>query len=90
MHNLSSYGYTHTELNKDNVIFQIKIKLKMIAWIIVSKTINVFSKFINKIKPDLIVIHGDRVEPLACAIVGLNNILVAHIEEKYLEQLMKF
>ena len=49
--------------------------------VIVSKTINVFSKFINKIKPDLIVIHGDRVEPLACAIVGsLNNILVAHIE----------
>ena len=41
--------------------------------IVVSKTINVFSKFINKIKPDLIVIHGDRVEPLACAIVGLKQ-----------------
>jgi UDP-N-acetylglucosamine 2-epimerase (hydrolysing) len=33
------------------------------------------------VQPDLIVVHGDRVETLAGAIVGsLNNILVAHIE----------
>ena len=33
------------------------------------------------LKPDLIIIHGDRIEALAGAIVGsLNNILVAHIE----------
>jgi UDP-N-acetylglucosamine 2-epimerase (hydrolysing) len=32
-------------------------------------------------KPDLIVIHGDRIEALAAVIVGnLNNIKVAHIE----------
>ena len=32
-------------------------------------------------KPDLIVVHGDRPEALAGAIVGsFNNILVAHIE----------
>ncbi len=84
MHNLSSYGYTHTELNKDKIknLFKYKNQAKNDSMdVIVSKTINVFSKFINKIKPDLIVIHGDRVEPLACAIVGsLNNILVAHIE----------
>ncbi|MFP3701126.1 UDP-N-acetylglucosamine 2-epimerase, partial [Burkholderia sp. SIMBA_013] len=31
--------------------------------------------------PDVIVVHGDRVEAMAGAIVGsLNNILVAHIE----------
>ena len=31
--------------------------------------------------PDLIVIHGDRVEALSCALVGsLNHILTAHIE----------
>ncbi|EOH2122877.1 UDP-N-acetylglucosamine 2-epimerase, partial [Campylobacter jejuni] len=46
-----------------------------------SSTIDGFSKFIHEIEPDLIVVHGDRVEPLAAAIVGsLNNILVAHIE----------
>lgn len=46
-----------------------------------AKTIDGFSHFISSINPDLIVVHGDRVEALAGAIVGsLNNILVAHIE----------
>ncbi len=36
---------------------------------------------LKNVQPDLIVIHGDRVEALAGAIVGsLNNILVAHVE----------
>jgi UDP-N-acetylglucosamine 2-epimerase (hydrolysing) len=46
-----------------------------------AKTIEGFSSYCKTINPDLIVIHGDRVETLAGAIVGsLNNILVAHIE----------
>ena len=46
-----------------------------------AKTIQGFSEYIAVQKPDLIVVHGDRVEALAGAIVGsLNNILVAHIE----------
>jgi UDP-N-acetylglucosamine 2-epimerase (hydrolysing) len=46
-----------------------------------AKTIEGFSNYCQQIKPDLIVVHGDRVETLAGAIVGsLNNILVAHIE----------
>ena len=46
-----------------------------------SKTIDGFSHYISEIEPDLIVVHGDRVETMAGAIVGsLNNILVAHIE----------
>ncbi|RCS27064.1 UDP-N-acetylglucosamine 2-epimerase (hydrolyzing) [Polaribacter sp. WD7] len=46
-----------------------------------AKTIQGFSEYIAVKKPDLIVVHGDRVEALAGAIVGsLNNILVAHIE----------
>lgn len=44
-------------------------------------TIDGFAKFIAEYHPDLIVVHGDRIEPLAGAVVGaLNNILVAHIE----------
>ena len=40
-----------------------------------------FSEYVNKINPDLVVIHGDRTEPLACAIVCcLNNIKIAHFE----------
>ena len=46
-----------------------------------AKTIEGLSGFVKTCNPDLIVIHGDRVEALAGAIVGsLNNILVAHIE----------
>jgi UDP-N-acetylglucosamine 2-epimerase (hydrolysing) len=46
-----------------------------------AKTITGFSEYIANQKPNLIIVHGDRVEALAGAIVGsLNNILVAHIE----------
>lgn len=46
-----------------------------------AKTIEGLSAYIKTIHPDMIVVHGDRVETLAGAIVGsLNNILVAHIE----------
>jgi len=46
-----------------------------------AKTIDGFSHYVGQIKPDLIVVHGDRVEAMSGAIVGsLNNILVAHIE----------
>ena len=46
-----------------------------------AKTIQGFSDFVRENQPDLIVIHGDRIEALAGAIVGsLNNILVAHLE----------
>ncbi len=48
---------------------------------ILAKTIEGFSHYVNDIKPDLIVVHGDRLEALAGAIVGsLNNIFTAHIE----------
>ena len=45
---------------------------------------NVISNLTNycrKIEPDMIVIHGDRIDALAGAVVGaLNNIIVVHIE----------
>ena len=48
---------------------------------ILAKTIDGFSEYLIKNKPDLVVVHGDRVEALACAISSsLNNTLVAHIE----------
>jgi UDP-N-acetylglucosamine 2-epimerase (hydrolysing) len=46
-----------------------------------AKTIDGFSHYIAETRPDMIVVHGDRVESLAGAIVGsLNNILVVHVE----------
>ena len=41
----------------------------------------VFSNYLSDLKPDLVVVHGDRLEALAGAIVSsINNTLVAHIE----------
>ena len=46
-----------------------------------ANTIHGFSAFVREIQPDLIVVHGDRAEALAGAIVGsMNNVLVAHVE----------
>ncbi len=46
-----------------------------------ASTIQGLSHFVRERRPELIVVHGDRVEALAGAIVGaLNNILVAHVE----------
>ena len=34
-------------------------------------TIDGFSRFVSEVEPDLIVVHGDRIEPLAAAITGI-------------------
>lgn len=84
MHNLKKFGSTWDALKKDKIKNIFRFKNQKIADsmdIILSKTIVGFSKYVNKINPDLIVIHGDRVETLACATVGsLNNFRTAHIE----------
>ena len=84
MHMLSKYGTTHIEIEKDGFkniykyINQSKISEMDIT---LSNTITGFSHYVAELKPDLIVVHGDRLEALAGAIVGaFNNIKVAHIE----------
>lgn len=84
MHNLKFYGYTYLEIIKD--------KIKNVHFIknqaygdkpekIFEKSIKVSRKIINKVKPELIVVHGDRIEPLALSIVAnLKNIKLAHFE----------
>ena len=48
---------------------------------ILINTIRGFTNFIEKNKPDLVIIHGDRVEPLACAMSSvLANVKIAHVE----------
>lgn len=87
MHNLKKFGSTWMKISLkeyDNIqnVFRFKNQNNHdSAELILSKTINGFSKYVNKIKPDLIITHGDRIEPLACSIVGvLNNFRTAHIE----------
>ena len=49
--------------------------------VVLAKTVTGLSDYVKESSPDLIVVHGDRVEALAGSIVGtLNNIRVAHIE----------
>ncbi len=84
MHNILKYGDTWREIKKDGIkkIYRFNnqvIDKKMDN--ILANTIKGFSKYIINLKPDLIVVHGDRIEPLACAIVGcLNNLKIGHIE----------
>ncbi len=48
---------------------------------VLAKTVIGFSDFVAESAPDLIVVHGDRVEALACALVAATNyIRSAHIE----------
>jgi len=84
MHLLEEYGYTLIEIErcgfKNIYTFQNHTDEATMD-LTLAKTINGFSKYVKDIKPDLIIVHGDRVEALAGAIVGsLNNVLVAHIE----------
>jgi UDP-N-acetylglucosamine 2-epimerase (hydrolysing) len=84
MHMNSLYGSTIDEIRKngfDNIYPFINHDSIDNMDRTLAKTIDGFSHFIAEIKPNLIVVHGDRVEAMAGAITGsLNNILVAHIE----------
>lgn len=86
MHMLKRYGATineiyksgfsniHTFINQDDVL---GAQMDYVT----ANTITGLGLFVREFSPDLIVVHGDRVEALAGAIVGmLNNILVAHVE----------
>jgi len=84
MHVIPKFGNTYLEVLKFFKSKIIKFKNQSLndrMEIILTKTSEKFSKIVKKINPDLIIIHGDRVEALAAAIVGsLNHILTAHIE----------
>jgi UDP-N-acetylglucosamine 2-epimerase (hydrolysing) len=84
MHLLKIFGNTYREVVKTFKKNIIKFKNQNSndkLEVILYKTVKKFSEIVNKEKPDLIVIHGDRVEALACATVGaLNHILTAHVE----------
>ncbi|KZE55738.1 UDP-N-acetyl glucosamine 2-epimerase [Brevibacillus parabrevis] len=84
MHTLSRYGYTVEEVIKSG-FKKIHTYMNQIHGepmdLVLANTIGGLSRYIQEDRPDLIVVHGDRIEALAGAIVGsLNNILVAHIE----------
>src|SRR4030095_15017218 len=82
MHMDIKYGYTVREIEKcgyDNIYKYINHDSESIMDITLSRTIEGFANYSRMIEPDLIVVHGDRIEALAGATIGaLNNILVSH------------
>jgi len=84
MHMLTKYGYTCDEVEKSgfpNIYKYVNQNSSDSLDHILAKTISGLSSYIREILPDLIIVHGDRVEALAGSSVGaLNNILTGHIE----------
>ena len=84
MHLLKLLGDTYKEVLKDgwkNIYVAYGLSNTRIASYDLGNVICDFTGYVRKINPDMIVVHGDRIDALAGAAVGaLNNILVAHIE----------
>lgn len=84
MHLQELYGYTLIEIERCNFknLFTFENHTDETTMdLTLAKTIEGLSNYCKTVQPDMIVVHGDRVETLAGAIVGsLNNILVSHIE----------
>lgn len=84
MHMLLKYGLTKEEVhlkNLYNVVEFINHRDGDTQDIIIAKTIVGFSDYLQENTPDLVIIHGDRAEALACAVVcATNYIRCAHVE----------
>lgn len=84
MHLIEKLGNTYKEVLKDkyrNVYVDFSQANRGIMSYDLGNVICNMTGYILKIEPDMIVVHGDRIDALAGAIVGaLNNIKVAHIE----------
>jgi UDP-N-acetylglucosamine 2-epimerase (hydrolysing) len=86
MHMLARYGSTIHEIYKSgfpNVHPYINQDGSVSSQmdLVLANTVHGLGLHIRESRPDLLVVHGDRVEALAGAIVGaLNNVRVAHIE----------
>jgi len=86
MHMLARYGGTaleirrsgfldlHTFINQDSTV---TTQMDLVL----ATTVQGLGHYLRELKPDLLVIHGDRIEALAGAIAGaLNNVRTAHVE----------
>ena len=85
MHNMKIYGSTYAAILNDKIkgIYRYSNQSKALKKMdqILINTMRGFSSFLIRYKPDLVIVHGDRIEPLACALSSiLNNFLIAHIE----------
>ena len=69
-------GYEHIHLDRSLEVSGSLAMSQGLALIMTS-----FTRYVTDLKPDLVVVHGDRIEATAGALVSvLNNIRLAHIE----------
>lgn len=84
MHLVKKFGNTYKEVQKDgykNVYVAYGIGHTQSQSVNLGNTISSLSGYVDMVKPDMIIIHGDRMDALAGAVVGaLHNIFVGHIE----------
>lgn len=84
MHLLKTFGSTYREVLKDgykNVYVAYGLSESNDSSHNLGNTINCLSGYVSNVEPDMIVVHGDRMDALAGAVVGaLHNVKVAHIE----------
>lgn len=84
MHMMQAYGSTYLEVLKEKYGHVYLVSNQFLGEpmnAVLGNTISLLSRYYAEIKPDMIVVHGDRLEALAGATVGaLGNCLVCHIE----------
>ena len=84
MHLLEDYGLTKIEVRRLEGVSFFEFNNEAASEnqeLVLSRTVCGFSNYIDKIKPDLVMIHGDRIEAMSCAIVcATNYVLCGHIE----------
>lgn len=84
MHTLERYGYTAAEVLRGGYKHAYVYANQIVGEpmdLVLANTIHGLARYIHDNPPDLIVVHGDRIEALAGAIVGaLRNVPTAHIE----------
>ena len=84
MHLLKVFGNTYKEVLKDkfkNVYADFSLTQSGNMSYDLGDVVCHLTSYVDHIHPDMIIVHGDRIDALAGAVVGaLNNIRVAHIE----------
>ncbi|AWY19181.1 UDP-N-acetylglucosamine 2-epimerase [Moraxella bovis] len=84
MHMMKRYGSTYLEVKKEgyeNLYLTANQNESEPMGSVFGNTVTIITRLVNSISPDLIVVHGDRLEALAGATVGaLSHIRVCHIE----------
>ena len=84
MHVLEEYGLTKLEIYKDGYDScdeYINQKSGDPQSTVIAKTIMTFTDYLTEKRPDLVVIHGDRLEALACSIAAAASyVKILHVE----------